>query len=255
MFQVSLGNPENGGIWTYKFLNEALPWSLCLDHDVELASFTGRYGAGDKTSTYYAPKTTDGHRLTATEISTTLTYGIGFCVLEVAAAELPIHTLSEINGIPHSPGPPETPDPDLGTTGDCTIKKLYYTQVIDAQGNPIEEKDFKHFEMSGTTNYISIDTEDDYEIEGWKTSSSKYNLTNKSEWDAIPDGSQHGTSSDTIKLEDESGCLYVLYKKVEQLEEPDTPWDFQLTQSQITRRVAPDGVIFFAQNYLLKHII
>jgi hypothetical protein len=134
----------------------------------------------------------------------------------------PIHTLSELNGTPQTPGPPETPSEENNTTGDCTIKKLYYTQVLNPDGTVNEEKDFKHFEMSGTTNYISIDTENGYEIEGWKTSSSKYNLTNKSEWDAIPDGSQHGTSSDTIKLEDESGCLYVLYKKVEQLEEEDT---------------------------------
>jgi hypothetical protein len=130
----------------------------------------------------------------------------------------PIHTYDETKG---TPGAPETPSEDNGTTGDCTIKKLYYTQVLNPDGTVNEEKDFKHFEMSGTTNYISIDTENGYEIEGWKTSSSEYNLTNKSEWDAIPDGSQHGTSSDTIKLEDESGCLYVLYKKVEQLEEED----------------------------------
>ena len=72
----------------------------------------------------------------------------------------PIHTYDETKG---TPGNTETPDPDNGTSGECTIKKLYYTQELASDGTILTEaKDYHPYTQTSTTAYISIDTESEY---------------------------------------------------------------------------------------------
>lgn len=40
-FPYCSANADNGGTYTYKFLNMALPWSMCLEHEQEVASYAG----------------------------------------------------------------------------------------------------------------------------------------------------------------------------------------------------------------------
>ena len=180
-----------------------------------------------------------GTEITAEEIKTT---GWNFAVLTMNLP--PIHTYDESKG---TPGNTETPSPDNGTDGDCTIKKLYYTQKISSDGTILEEAtDYNWFEQSGTTAYISIDAEEGYEIEGWKASSTNRNFKQKSDYTAVSPVLHTGTSSQEILLDQDTGekYLYILYKKTEVNPNPPQPYDFQLQQSQITKRVsfmAPDA--------------
>ena len=170
--------------------------------------------------------------ITSSEAATQ-TNGYGIIITHISAP--PIHTFGG-----DTPGNTETPDPDYPTTGDCTIKKLYYTQIISSDGTILTEAtDYHHFEQSGTTSYISIDSESGYEIEGWKASTSKSSLTTKEQFTSIS-ASRNGSSSETITLDETTGekYLYILYKKTEVNPNPPDPWDFRLEQSQITKRVS-----------------
>lgn len=174
-----------------------------------------------------------GTAITADEIKTT---GWNFAVLTMNLP--PIHTYDESKG---TPGNTETPSPDKATDGDCTIKKLYYTQKISSDGTILEEAtDYNWFEQSGTTAYISIDAEEGYEIEGWKASSTDRSLRQKSDYTAVTPVLHTGTSSQEILLDQDTGekYLYILYKKTEVNPNPPQPYDFQLQQSQITKRVS-----------------
>ena len=173
-----------------------------------------------------------GTAITADEIKTT---GWNFAVLTMNLP--PIHTYDESKG---TPGNTETPSPDKATDGDCTIKKLYYTQKISSDDTILEEAtDYHPYTQTSTTAYISIDTESGYEIEGWKTSKTSTSLNTKEQFNSITP-THKGTSSQEILLDQDTGekYLYILYKKTEVNPNPPQPYDFQLQQSQITKRVS-----------------
>ena len=218
-------NPADGGTYTYKFLNMALPWSMCLEHEQEVANYAGP-------AYTWIPPTGNGERLTTTQIASQ-SYATGIYFIDVSVMRPPIHTFGG-----STPGNTEPPTPDL-TDGDCTIKKLYYTQIISSDGTILTEAtDYHHFEQSGTTNYISIDNEEGYEIEGWKTSGSSSILTTKEQFTSIS-ASRNGSSAETITLDADTDekYLYVLLKKTEIDDTPHEDYDFRLEQSQITKRV------------------
>lgn len=140
--------------------------------------------------------------------------GWNFAVIEVSLP--PIHTYWKSNG---TPGNTEPPNPEEGTDGKCTIKKLYYTQVLNPDGTvETEAKDYHSYTQKSTTNYISIDSEGNgYEIEGWKSSTSNKSFTKKATFKSIS-AIQSGTSSEVIKIQstsDSEKYLYILYKKTE----------------------------------------
>ena len=169
--------------------------------------------------------------ITSSEAST-ITNGYGIIITHISAP--PIHTFGG-----STPGNTETPDPNYPTTGDCTIKKLYYTQKISSDGTIIEEAtDYFSYTQTETTNYISIDNEEGYEIEGWKTSDVNSELNTKEQFTSIT-ASRNGSSSETITLDEATGekYLYVLLKKTEIDDTPHEDYDFRLEQSQITKRV------------------
>lgn len=116
--------------------------------------------------------------ITSSEASI-ITNGYGIIITHISAP--PIHTFGG-----STPGNTETPDPNYPTTGDCTIKKLYYTQKISSDGTILTEAtDYFSYTQTGTTNYISIDNEDGYEIEGWKTDGSDSDLNTKEQFNSI----------------------------------------------------------------------
>ena len=164
-----------------------------------------------------------------------LSTGWNFAVIEVSLP--PIHTYWEAYG---TPGNTEPPDPTAATDGDCIIRKLYYTEELASDGTVITEaKDYHSYKQEGTTNYIVIDTESDYVLEGWKASSTNRELNIKDNFYSIS-ATQSGDSAEEIEIDVDNGVKYVylLFKKTEVNPNPPQPYDFQLQQSQITKRVS-----------------
>ena len=224
---------SGGGRYTYKLYNKQLPFSLCLSEDIEVASYVGG-GYGAKAT--YTGLTSSVYRIgSAGELGSE---GIAMASIDITGFQIPpIHTYDESKG---TPGNTQTPDPDNGTIGECTIKKLYYTQELSSDGTILTEaKDYHPYTQTSTTAYISIDTESDYEIEGWKTSTTNTTLNTKEQFNSITP-THKGTSSQEILLDQVTGekYLYILYKKTEVNPNPSQPYDFQLQQSQITKRVS-----------------
>lgn len=224
---------EGGGRYTYKLYNKQLPFSLCLSEDIEVASYVGG-GFGAKAT--YTGLTSSVYRIgSAREIGSE---GIAMASIDISGFALPpLHTFDESKG---TPGNTETPSEDNGTSGECTIKKLYYTQELSSDGTILTEaKDYHPYTQTSTTAYISIDTESEYEIEGWKTSQTNTTLNTKEQFNSITP-THKGTSSQEILLDQDTGekYLYILYKKTEVNPNPPQPYDFQLQQSQITKRVS-----------------
>lgn len=186
---------DGGGQYTYKFYNTQLPYSLCLEHDLELPVF----GGGKKV---YPAVSSTVHRIkNAIEIRLD---GVAMASIDITGISLPpIHTYGG-----STPGNTENPDPPKD--GKCTIKKLYYTEVLNPDGTIAEaEKDKHKFSRSKTTNYISVDNESGYVLEGWKASSKSHSLNSKRDFKSIGLVTQQGTSSSVITIGDQDN-LYVL---------------------------------------------
>lgn len=225
---VNLGDT---GRYRYKFYETQLPFSLCLDHDIDSYVFTGG------NSSVLVPVTKCDKSVQRLS-SIAAHEGIAIAAIDITGFQMPpIHTYDESKG---TPGNTETPSEENGTSGDCTIKKLYYTQELSSDGTILTEaKDYHPYTQTSTTAYISIDTESDYEIEGWKTSTTNTVLNTKEQFNSITP-THTGTSSQEILLDQDTGekYLYILYKKTEVNPNPPQPYDFQLQQSQITKRVS-----------------
>lgn len=231
---VNLGDT---GRYRYKFYETQLPFSLCLDHDIDSYVFTGG------NSSVLVPVTKCDKSVQRLS-SINPHEGIAIAAIDITGFQIPpIHTYDSSKG---TPGNTQTPDPNDGTSGECTIKKLYYTQELSSDGTILTEaKDYHPYTQTSTTAYISIDTESEYEIEGWKTSTTNTTLNTKEQFNSITP-THKGTSSQEILLDQDNGekYLYILYKKTEVNPNPPQPYDFQLQQSQITKRVsfmAPDA--------------
>lgn len=224
---------EGGGRYTYKLYNKQLPFSLCLSEDIEVAVYAGgATGAKYK----YTGLTSSVYRIgSARELGHE---GIAMASIDITGFQIPpIHTYDETKG---TPGNTETPSEENGTSGECIIQKLYYTQKISTDGTILEEAtDYRPYKQTSTTAYISIDTESEYEIEGWKAATSYTTLDSKPTFNSITP-THKGTSSQEILLDQDNGekYLYILYKKTEVNPNPPQSYDFQLQQSQITKRVS-----------------
>lgn len=220
---------EDTGRYRYKFYETQLPFSLCLDHDTDSYIFTGG------NSSVLVPVTKCDKSVQRLS-SIAAHEGIAIASIDITGFALPpLHTYDESKG---TPGNTETPTTGL-TDGECTIKKLYYTQELAPDGTILTEaKDYHPYTQTSTTAYISIDTESEYEIEGWKTSTTNTTLNTKEQFNSITP-THKGTSSQEILLDQDTGekYLYILYKKTEVNPNPPQPYDFQLQQSQITKRV------------------
>ena len=186
---------SGGGQYTYKFYNTQLPYSLCLERDLEIPTF----GGGKRV---YPAVSSKVHRIgSASEI---MDDGVALAAIDITGFSLPpIHTYGG-----STPGNTENPDPPKD--GKCTIKKLYYTEVLNPDGTIAEaEKDKRKFSRSKTTNYISVDNESGYVLEGWKASSKSHSFNSKRDFKSIGLVTQQGTSSSVITIGDQDN-LYVL---------------------------------------------
>lgn len=180
---VAIGD---SGQYRYKFYETQLPFSLCLDHDAQFCQYVGN-GYTGFTAVNACNKPVQ--RISHIEQNE----GIAIAALDITGISLPpIHTFGGA-----TPGDTENPAPPKN--GNCTIKKLYYTQIIASDGTILTEAtDYHPYTRTLTTNYISIDNEEGYEIEGWKTSTSDRAFTQKSHYDGISPVKQSGTSSQEI---------------------------------------------------------
>lgn len=189
------------GRYRYKFYETQLPFSLCLDHDTDSYMFTGG------SSSVLVPVTACDKSVQ--RLSSIAPHeGIAIASIDITGFTLPpLHTFDESQG---TPGNTEPPDPDNGTDGDCTIKKLYYTQKIASDGTILEEAtDYHHYTQTSTTAYISIDAEEGYEIEGWKASSANRSLRQKSDYTAVSPVLHTGESAQEILLDKDNGEKYL----------------------------------------------
>lgn len=191
---------SGGGEYTYKFYNTQLPYSLCLEHDLELPTFNGTSTGGSKV--VYPAVRSKVHRISSS--SEIASDGVAIASIDITGFSLPpIHTYGG-----STPGNTENPDPPKD--GKCTIKKLYYTEVLNPDGTIAEaEKDKHKFSRSKTTNYISVDNESGYVLEGWKASSKSHSLNSKRDFKSIGSVTQQGTSSSVITIGAQDN-LYVL---------------------------------------------
>ena len=189
-----------GGEYTYKFYNTQLPYSLCLEHDLEVPTFNGTSTGGSKM--VYPAVSSTVHRIGSS--SEIVSDGVAIASIDITGFSLPpIHTYGG-----STPGNTENPDPPKD--GKCTIKKLYYTEVLNPDGTIAEaEKDKHKFSRSKTTNYISVDNESGYVLEGWKASSKSHSLNSKRDFKSIGSVTQQGTSSSVITIGAQDN-LYVL---------------------------------------------
>lgn len=189
-----------GGEYTYKFYNTQLPYSLCLEHDLEVPTFNGTSTGGSKV--VYPAVSSKVHRISSS--SEIAGDGVAIASIDITGFSLPpIHTYGG-----STPGNTENSDPPKD--GKCTIKKLYYTEVLNPDGTIAEaEKDKHKFSRSKTTNYISVDNESGYVLEGWKASSKSHSLNSKRDFKSIGSVTQQGTSSSVITIGAQDN-LYVL---------------------------------------------
>jgi len=191
---------DGGGEYTYKFYNTQLPYSLCLERDLEVPIFNGTSTGSGKM--VYPAVSSKVHRIGSQfEI---VSDGVAIAAIDITGFSLPpIHTYGG-----STPGNTENPAPPKD--GKCTIKKLYYTEVLNPDGTIAEaEKDKHKFSRSKTTNYISVDNESGYVLEGWKASSKSHSLNSKRDFKSIGSVTQQGTSSSVITIGDHDN-LYVL---------------------------------------------
>lgn len=227
---------DDAKVW--KFYKKQLPYSLCLEHDEEIPCFSGYSSFGTATLLGVPEGSIKKLNSISDIYAGNTSYGVAIAALEIKGFQLPpIHTYDPGKG---TPGNPETPDPEKGTDGDCVITKLYYTEVLSPDGEPVETKDFYSYRMSNTTNYISIDEEEGYEIEAWRASSTNFtiskNTTGIQTIKRMP-GTGSGSSVETLDVDNGQKYLYVLYKKVE-VQEEESEFDFEILESQITNRVS-----------------
>ena len=165
-----------------------------------IAKVIPTYGGGSKL--VYPAVSSKVHRIgSASDI---MMDGVALAAIDITGFSLPpIHTYGG-----STPGNTENPDPPKD--GKCTIKKLYYTEVLNPDGTIAEaEKDKHKFSRSKTTNYISVDNESGYVLEGWKASSKSHSLNSKRDFKSIGLVTQQGTSSSVITI-GENDNLYVL---------------------------------------------
>ena len=229
---------DGGTQYTYKFYNKQFPYSMCLREDAEMANYAGGSYGGHKYFKGIVPPNEIPRLYRSNPV---LGDGLAMAAIDISGFSLPpIHTFDGTN----TPGDTEVPDPEKGTAGECVIKKLYYTETLNADGtvNTDADPEYYSFERRNTTAYVSIDEEAGYEIESWRITSDDVTFTRKEHWRNIGGGwgdisAQVVRMADSIATDGANKYLYVLYKKVVVLPEP-AEYEFQLQESQITKRVS-----------------
>jgi type II secretory pathway pseudopilin PulG len=236
---------------TYKFYNQQLPFSLCLEDEIVLKSaHSGEVYADLKECTTTIP-TGYSNRLTVYSEQWNNQYGctlngIGVSSIDLKMFLVPIHTYHVTQG---SPGNSEETDDD--TSGTCTIVKHYYTvtKTYDSDGNltDIKYEDTGRYVRYQTTNYVVVMDEasiSGYQLIEWATSDSELTVS-------VPNQGEEGTIkfTNTANSKDKGtepkDDLYsqqdfinlILVNEETDQDEDDLDDYFEITESTLTKRV------------------
>lgn len=231
--------PTGGANW--KWTNQAMPYCMTLAHEQ----------LGIQAITDASP--------TRRDAGTFNSRNFGYA-LSMFTDELQSDYISTYNGTATSPAPSEQPtkSEEKDTTGECTITKIYFDIEIE---NGISKYTYLNtYTTTGTTGFIDITPEKSktgYSIERWCATRAEatlgdYKHNTEAAYEALverfkaPVCNNTGTGSiQSLQLNNANSgnigkCkhLYVLYTKttIIHTEEP-SEYDFELQESQITKRV------------------
>jgi hypothetical protein len=251
---------RGGSSHTKWLLQRQLPYSLCLEEDVDLtgiAALNYTLNASNPstvtTLTYNSQDRVPNSTMYGGYI---FSQGIGIASLEIDCFKEPLDTYWEDNG---SPGDPEPTGDDK--TGDCIIIKHYYkvTKTYDSDNN-LKSVKYKHVTdktEENTTNYVDVmdeSTVSGYVLKQWVTSDTEREVYVPSNYDAEDGGTY---TADEIKFKNTSGCkivsteatdpgaieseqkyiILILVKEENNQEEIQLDDYFEITESTLTKRV------------------
>jgi hypothetical protein len=241
----------DGSSHTKWLLQRQLPYSLCLEEDVDLTGITAlNYTLNASNPSQVTTLTYNGARVPNSTIYGGYIFsdGIGIASLEIDCFKEPLDTYWEDNG---SPGDPEPTGDDK--TGECIIIKHYYnvTKNYDSDGNFLTstytEVRNSPYKEEQTTNYINVMDESSvngYELKHWATSNSDLAID-------VPSPDTEGE----IKFSNTSGCdivsdkatpnyestqtyiILILVNEETDQDEDDLDDYFEITESTLTKRV------------------
>ena len=152
---------------------------------------------------------------------------------------------------PQQPSPHKAP---VESNGNFSIIKNYRTK--DTTTNTL--KDDGCFVTQNVSSDITIESEQKYQVVGWKVTSTASTSVDSINWNPPGSTQAQGTTASTVTIQDPYKCLYVLLEKTEE-PEPEAPADYnyKLTESSITRRVHfsnPDNPLSNMNNpYIYNH--
>lgn len=147
--------------------------------------------------------------------------------------------------------------PAKESDGTYSIVKSYRTK----EGSTL--KDDGTFSIQNISNEIQIESEQKYQVVGWKVTSTTSTSISSINWNPPGSTQAQGTTASTVTIQDPYKCLYVLLEKLEDTptpEPPAEPYNYKLTESSIARRVhftAPDHRLSMPhiENHNFKWII
>jgi len=155
-------------------------------------------------------------------------------VFNYGVAMMIIHANSPAQTTCNEPLQPSPHDPPIESTGHTTIVKSYRTK--DPTNTLIDDGTYSTSDL-GTQ--ILIENEQEYQVVGWKTSTTTNTSISSISWESSVPSSvqQQGTTPTSVTLQPIETCLYVLLEKIESEPPEVEDYNYLMTQSTITRRV------------------
>ena len=127
---------------------------------------------------------------------------------------------------------PTPHNPPKESQGHTTIVKSYRTK--DPAGKLIDDGTYSTPDL-GTQ--ILIENEQTYQVIGWKTSTTTNTNIKSTSWNPPSSVVQQGTTPNSVTLDPQETCLYVLLEKVESEPQEEEDYNYLLSESSITRTV------------------
>ena len=184
---------------------------------------------------------------TSSQISDSEVFNHGVAMM-VISAKPQGQTTADESQIPTPHAPAKESD------GTYSIVKSYRTK----EGSTL--KDDGTFSIQNISNEIQIESEQKYQVVGWKVTSTASTSVDSINWNPPGSTQAQGTTPTSVKIQEPYKCLYVLLEKLEDTpppEPPAEPYNYKLTESSITRRVHfsnPDNPLSNMNNpYIYNH--
>ena len=201
-----------GPNWFKSFTNNVAPFAEMINPG----------GAGEKAGfTPWTGSTAADFRLSESELDN---HGLAMFVIK---AKDSAQTTADESKIPTPHAPAKESD------GTFSIVKSYRTK----EGSTL--KDDGTFSIQYIGSDITIESEQKYQVVGWKVTSTTSTSISSINWNPPGSTQAQGTTASTVTIQDPYKCLYVLLEKTETPppEPPAEPYNYKLTESSITRRV------------------